>query len=139
MATDQTHPRGVTLTDAETEQLLEHGTRAIREFAELAEFLLDRVRSQPRLYVVAAEEVAASLDENDVEPYEGADERKPLSARELEVLALAANGLQNKTMAQQLWLSPETVKAHMGRIRRKLDATSRTHAVAIALRKGLIT
>lgn len=62
-----------------------------------------------------------------------------LSERELEVLRLVASGLTNKEVAASMYLSAETVKAHLETIYRKLDATDRTHAVAVALREGLLT
>jgi DNA-binding NarL/FixJ family response regulator len=61
-----------------------------------------------------------------------------LSERELEVLRLVASGLTNKEVAARLYLSVETVKAHLETIYRKLDASDRTHAVAVALREGLL-
>ena len=61
-----------------------------------------------------------------------------LSEREIQVLQLAGNGMQNKTIAAQLALSEETVKSHISNIMRKLDAHSRTEAVAAALRRSLI-
>lgn len=61
-----------------------------------------------------------------------------LSPREAEVLALLAQGLPSKTIAQRLRLSEHTVKFHIGSILTKLGASSRTEAVAVALRRGLI-
>jgi len=60
----------------------------------------------------------------------------PLSEREMEVLKLAATGVSNKDIAQQLFLSPRTVQVHMGNIFNKLGVASRTEAVLYALRKG---
>jgi LuxR family maltose regulon positive regulatory protein len=54
----------------------------------------------------------------------------PLSARELEVLHLMAEGLSNLSIAQKLFLSTETVKVHLKHIYGKLDVNSRTQAVA---------
>lgn len=62
-----------------------------------------------------------------------------LSEREIEVLRCAAAGNANKRIAGQLAISEETVKAHMRSILAKLDANDRTHAVTIALRRGIIT
>lgn len=62
-----------------------------------------------------------------------------LSRRELQVLQLAANGLQNKTIAAELDLSEETVKSHLRNVMRKLDVQSRTGAVATAFRRSLIS
>lgn len=61
-----------------------------------------------------------------------------LSGREIEVLRLVAEGNANKITADKLFISEETVKAHMRRILLKLDANDRTHAVAIALKRGII-
>jgi DNA-binding NarL/FixJ family response regulator len=61
-----------------------------------------------------------------------------LTIRELEVLQLVADGLGNRQIARALFVSEETVKTHVRRLLRKLKATSRAHAVAIALRKRLI-
>lgn len=61
-----------------------------------------------------------------------------LTPREMEVLRLVANGLPNKTIAHQLEISEHTVKFHVGSILTKLDAASRTEAVTIATRRGLL-
>ncbi len=62
----------------------------------------------------------------------------PLTARELEVLQLMAQGLPSKTIAARLRISEHTVKFHVGSILGKLGAASRTEAVALAIRRGLI-
>ncbi len=62
----------------------------------------------------------------------------PLSAREVEIVALMAQGLFNHEIAGRLFLAGETVKTHIHHVLGKLGARSRTHAVAIALREGLI-
>jgi DNA-binding NarL/FixJ family response regulator len=61
-----------------------------------------------------------------------------LSEREIQVLRQVAAGNANKIIAVNLSLSEETVKAHMKNILSKLDANDRTHAVTIALRRGII-
>ncbi len=61
-----------------------------------------------------------------------------LSAREIDVLRLIAVGHANKEIAAQLSLAEETVKGHVRNILEKLDAHDRTHAVTIALRRGII-
>ena len=63
-------------------------------------------------------------------PVPGGDE--VLSTRELEVLAQVATGASNRQIAEALFISEPTVKSHLTRILRKLEATSRTHAVARA-------
>jgi two-component system NarL family response regulator len=61
-----------------------------------------------------------------------------LSSRELEVLSLVAQGNANKRVALELSISEETVKAHMSTILSKLGARDRTHAVTIAIKRGII-
>ncbi len=63
----------------------------------------------------------------------------PLSAREIEVLQSAASGHSNKQIARLLTISEETVKAHMKNVLSKLNANDRTHAVTIALKRGIIS
>jgi DNA-binding NarL/FixJ family response regulator len=62
-----------------------------------------------------------------------------LTNRELEILTLLAEGKSNKLIARELNISEGTVKTHVKSILEKLDATSRTEAVAVAARRGLIT
>lgn len=64
---------------------------------------------------------------------------EPLTAREGEVLALLSQGLPNKQIAQRLRISEHTVKFHIAAIFAKLGAASRTEAVSIGARQGLIT
>lgn len=62
-----------------------------------------------------------------------------VTGRELEVLGMLAEGLGNKTIAYRLGISEHTVKFHVSSIMRKLEAGSRTEAVTIGVRHGLIT
>ena len=64
--------------------------------------------------------------------------RVSLSARESEILALVADGRSNRDIARALVISEATVKTHLVHIFTKLDASSRTEAVAIARRRGLL-
>ena len=64
---------------------------------------------------------------------------EPLSERELEVLALLADGLTNREIASRLFLALNTVKAHTGNIYGKLDVHNRTQAVARARTLGLLS
>ena len=61
-----------------------------------------------------------------------------LSPREREVLDLLAKGLNGEEVAERLVLSPETVRTHVRNAMEKLEASTRVHAVAIALRQGEI-
>ena len=61
-----------------------------------------------------------------------------LTARELQVLRLMAEGASNKTIARRLGITPHTAKFHVAAIAGKLDASGRTDAVAKAMRLGLV-
>jgi len=75
-------------------------------------------------------EVAARLAE-----YMGDDD---LTVRELDVLRLIRDGYRNKQIADQLSISENTVNFHIKNLVDKLQANDRTHAVTIALRRGLL-
>jgi DNA-binding NarL/FixJ family response regulator len=62
----------------------------------------------------------------------------PLSVRELDVLKQVASGNSNRRVAGELRVTEDTVKSHMKSIMSKLSARDRTHAVMIALRRGII-
>ena len=65
--------------------------------------------------------------------------RQPaLTAREIQVLELVAQGLRNKEIAARLEISDETVGVHMKNVLSKLNATDRTGAVNVAVRRGII-
>ena len=69
-----------------------------------------------------------------------ATQRLPnLSPREREIMHLLAQGLTGEQVAERLVLSAETVKTHIRNAMGKLEASTRVHAVAIALREGLIS
>lgn len=63
---------------------------------------------------------------------------RTLSARQREILQMLADGMQTEAVAQRLGLSTETVRTHTKRILAKLEASTRTQAVAIGIRHGLI-
>jgi len=64
--------------------------------------------------------------------------RQPLTPREIEVLGMIAEGLGNKIIAARLGISEHTVKFHIASIFVKLNARSRTEAVTIGVRQGLL-
>jgi DNA-binding NarL/FixJ family response regulator len=68
----------------------------------------------------------------------GKDQADLLTPREREILQLLADGMSNAEVASKLFISQETVKSHVRHILAKLEADSRTHAVAIALRESII-
>lgn len=61
-----------------------------------------------------------------------------LTVRELQALALAADGLPNPKIAVRMSVSEPTVASHVRNARVKLRARNRTHAVAVAIRRGLL-
>ena len=66
------------------------------------------------------------------------DNQNVLSPREVEILQLVSQGVNNKGIANKLWISEATVKSHLNRVFDKLDAVDRTSAVTAALRRGII-
>lgn len=99
--------------------------------------------------ILAAVEAAASgqavIDPRELETLLAATasatvstETHTLTARELEVLRMMAEGAANKTIAWKLGISDHTVKFHVASILGKLHAASRTEAVTIGVRRGLI-
>jgi DNA-binding NarL/FixJ family response regulator len=68
--------------------------------------------------------------------YVGGD---PLTEREVEVLMRVAEGDRNRDIGEHLGISEDTVKVHVKRIMDKLGAKDRTQAVAIGIRRGVIT
>jgi len=68
-----------------------------------------------------------------------ADKIPTLTQREREVLRLLADGLSNEEIGKQLFISPETVRTHVRKAMTKLEADTRTQAVAIALRQSIIS
>jgi DNA-binding NarL/FixJ family response regulator len=63
---------------------------------------------------------------------------EPLTDRERQVLGMLASGLSNRRIAERLAISENTIKAHVAAILAKLGATTRTEAVAIGIRTGLV-
>ncbi len=77
-----------------------------------------------------APELAKKLAERDLLPL--------LSAREVEVLHLVAKGMPNKQIAAELAISEATIKTHIAHILEKLDVSDRTHAVIMAMERGIL-
>jgi DNA-binding NarL/FixJ family response regulator len=74
-----------------------------------------------------------------LEQLRGEAPAETLTPREAEVLRYVAAGLTNKAMALKMGISEHTVKFHLGSAMNKLGAASRAEAVAIAMRRGLIS
>ncbi len=99
--------------------------------------LLDAIRAASRGESILPPSVASVV----VRHLAGATERPAetdLTAREMEVLCLLAQGLTNYQIARQLGLSSRTVEAHLTHIYTKLDVGSRTEAALLAQRKGWV-
>lgn len=105
--------------------------------AELSERLVASLADMPGLRVARRGE-PADVVVVPAEPMAAADADMALTRRELEVLALMAEGASNKVIARRLGISVHTAKFHVGSLLDKLDATGRTDAVAQAVRQGVI-
>ena len=105
--------------------------------AMLSERLLALLADVPGMRVAQRGEPAdVALVPADATP--AGDSDTALTRRELEVLALMAEGASNKSIARRLGISVHTAKFHVGSLLDKLDATGRTDAVAQAVRQGVI-
>jgi DNA-binding NarL/FixJ family response regulator len=100
-----------------------------------------------RLVAAGESLLAPSVTKRLIEAYISQPEKEPiavpegldeLSARELEVLGLVAQGSTNREIADALYLSPLTVKTHVSRILSKLRARDRVQLVVIAYQAGLV-
>ena len=103
----------------------------------LADRLAALLGKVPGLQLVASSEAADAVIVLPTNPSQG-DADFQLTQRELEVLALLAEGASNKQIAQRLGISVHTAKFHVGAVLDKLDAIGRTDAVAQAARLGII-
>jgi DNA-binding NarL/FixJ family response regulator len=120
-----THPG-----DVQVSRALKAGARAYLMKGELRKELLETVRAvhagQKRLSSDVAAEIAEHVTDSSLTP------------REIGVLRLVAAGNANKEVGALLSLTEVTVKGHMKNILAKLGANDRTHAVTIALKRGII-
>ena len=91
--------------------------------------------------VVNGEKVFPSQVEQKVEESRAQAESdlQELSNREQEVLELLAQGMSNKSIAEELFISEKTVKNHVSSILRKLSVNDRTQAVIVSLKNGLVS
>ena len=116
--------------DVQVVRALKAGARAYLLKGTVNRDLMDTIRAVHAGQKRIPPEVAAELAEHTLEG--------ELSPREIHVLRLVASGNANKEIAIQLSITEETVKSHITRILAKLQANDRTHAVTIALRRGMI-
>jgi DNA-binding NarL/FixJ family response regulator len=116
--------------DGMVSRALKAGARAYLLKSAVRKELLDTIRAVHAGQRRVSPELAADIAEHAVDSV--------LTPREVEVLRLVAGGNANKEVAARLSLTEETVKAHIRNILGKLGANDRTHAVAIALKRGII-
>jgi DNA-binding NarL/FixJ family response regulator len=116
--------------DALVLRALKAGAQAYLLKSLLRKELLDTIRAvhdgQKRIVPIVAAELAQHATDD------------ALSPREVDVLRLIASGNANKVIASELCITEETVKGHVKNILSKLAASDRTHAVTIALKRGII-
>jgi DNA-binding NarL/FixJ family response regulator len=116
--------------DVQATRALKAGAKGYLLKSMLRKDLVDTIRivhsGKSRIPAEIASELASHLTSD------------ALSAREIEVLRMVADGSSNKMVADQLKLSEDTVKGHMRSILSKLNANDRTHAVTIAVKRGFI-
>ena len=116
--------------DVQVSRALKAGARGYILKGHVRRELLDTIRAVHAGQKRIPPEVAAELAE-----HAAAEE---LSPREIDVLRLIATGNANKEIAAQLSISEETVKSHVANLLAKLAANDRTHAVTLALKRGII-
>ena len=116
--------------DAQILRAFKAGAQAYLLKSVLRRELLDTIRTVHKGQRRIPPEIAAQLAEH------AADD--PLTSREIEVLRLIAAGKANKLVASDLSITEETVKGHVKSVLSKLGASDRTHAVTIALKRGII-
>ena len=104
----------------------------------LADRLAALLAGVPGLRLVGATEAADAAVVPSTDVSASADADVPLTPRELEVLALLAEGASNKVIARRLGISVHTAKFHVASLLDKLDEVGRTDAVAHAARRGVI-
>jgi DNA-binding NarL/FixJ family response regulator len=120
-----------------TQDALRLGVRAMLPRDASAEQILAAVEAAGSgLAVIDPHELASILSAG--APVQAGSPAVGLTSRELEVLRLMAEGAANKAIAWDLKISEHTVKFHVASILAKLNASSRTEAVTIGLRKGLV-
>lgn len=118
-------------------EVLRLGVRAmLSRDAAPAEVLAAVEAASTGLAVVDPHDLEALLSASN--PTAASAESTVLTPRELEVLRLMAEGAANKNIAWKLGISEHTVKFHVASILAKLNASTRTEAVAIGIRKGMI-
>ena len=132
--TEYSEARIIVLTtyrgDVQVLRALKAGARAYLLKGLLRKELLETIRAVHAGQKRIPPEVAAELADHAIDD--------ALTSREIDVLRLIAGGNANKLIADRLSITEETVKGHVKNILSKLGASDRTHAVTIALKRGII-
>jgi len=119
--------------------ILKTGVKGLLPRSSSAAEILAGVHAVAEGLVVLDSSLGESLAESTtVRPAAGDEFQEPLTPREAEVLRLLAEGLGNKEIASYLNISEHTAKFHVASILGKLGATTRTEAVTLGIRYGLI-
>ncbi len=121
--------RGYLLKDAPPDELV----RAIRIVSRGGSLL------EPSVAARVLDRLSALMADGEADGRSDSAQFTSLTSREKEILALLANGARNKDIADTLFISERTVKVHVTSLMRKLDANTRTEAVAKAIQRGLIS
>jgi two-component system, NarL family, response regulator len=116
--------------DVQVSRALKAGARGYLLKGLLRKELLETIRAVHAGQKRVSSEIAAEIAEHATDD--------ALTPREADVLRLVARGNANKAIAARLSLTEETIKSHIRSILAKLGANDRTHAVAIALKRGII-
>jgi DNA-binding NarL/FixJ family response regulator len=116
--------------DARAQRALKAGARAYTLKNHVRRDLLDTIR-----HVFAGHKHVDPEVANQIAEHSGDAD---LTSRELTILTLIADGRSNKWIANELGISDDTVKGHVSNVLAKLNANDRTHAVTLAIKRGVI-
>lgn len=118
---------------------LRAGVRAVLPAAVSADQLAAALEAAVAgLFILHPSELPAALPAASPASAPIAELAEPLTPREREILQMLASGLANKEIASKLSISDHTVKFHVTSILGKLGAASRTEAVSVGIRRGLV-
>jgi two-component system NarL family response regulator len=135
MSRRATRPRIIVMTTYESEEdvrrALKAGAKGYLVKGSPPQQIREAVRRVAEGESLLPADIASKLAESMGHP--------ELSERERQVLQYMASGRSNKEIGQVLYISENTVKAHVKSILTKLDAMGRTEAIAIATKRGLIS
>ena len=123
------------LTNKEVSEYLDLGFKAFLPRSITANEIITTINAVMLGLIVIHPDLAYLWDNSAITP---ANALTNLTSREIEVLQLLADGLNNKAIALKLQISKHTVKFHISSILSKLDVSSRTEAVTFGIRQGLI-